>query len=146
MSSVSIETTASAHPGSFAADGSCYATLVEKTSWILCVGYVMITSSLTSHFYFYWLRKASKQFALFVQCRLRQSPMSPLYCVCASDPEKMTNPLLFLCFPGQPCLTERQSSKTPTCRRTCSRTPWSVPHRPWRSTTSRKISLHTSKR
>ncbi len=56
------------------------------------------------------------------------------------------NPPLCFGFPGQPCLKGRQWSKMPTCRRTCSRTPWSVPRRPWRSTTSRKISLHTSKR
>ncbi|CAI9553931.1 unnamed protein product [Staurois parvus] len=34
----------------------------------------------------------------------------------------------------------------PTCRRRCSRMRWSVPPKPWRSTTSRRTSLPISRR
>lgn len=109
----------------------------------------MVTSSLTSCFFLlYWL---------VIQYGLSQSMMSTVWmlrvlsllrcvCVCQRACEDDKSSAVCFGFPGQPCLTERQWSKTLTCRRTCSRTPWSVPRRPWRSTTSRKTSLHTSKR
>merc|ERR1712123_473652 len=45
-----------------------------------------------------------------------------------------------------PCLTARPSSRTRTCPRRCSRTPWIVPLRHLRNTTLRKISLPTLRR
>lgn len=65
-------------------------------------------------------------------------------CQCPHQDDKLS--AVFWLPRATPCLTESQWSRMPTCRRTCSRTPLSVPHRLWRSTTLRKTLLHTLKR
>merc|ERR1711913_16766 len=48
--------------------------------------------------------------------------------------------------PVSTCLTERPSSRMPTCLRRCSKTLWTVPRRRSRNTTSRRTSPPTSRR
>merc|ERR1711874_240171 len=48
--------------------------------------------------------------------------------------------------PVSTCLTERPSSRMPTCLSRCSKTLWTVPRRRSRNTTSRRTSPPTSRR